>query len=287
MPPNRDDPKAEIARLRAKMATIKDRDIRAAIQERVDALAEQVAPESPLPSGGVEGEGPTGVPEVPPEPPTPEQAEQAERLVRQAMLEKQRGNKAAVTKLLEEAVAVAPGAPATLEALGDDFAARSRAKEALACYKRAMALDPKNVGLEKKHAMLVFNAGMAGSIEDQLRANLSDSIFLSGGDQVASFGTAKILTYLFPGLGHLVLGRTAAGFGFLAAWVGCLVWGGIVLVGENRNGRLHITMALAPPVFIGLVVMMVAVVSLGGDRASARTKATPKHPRPPVDLPFD
>ena len=193
MPPKEvGDPKAEIARLRAKLATIQDRDIRAAIQERVDALAAQVVEPEPTPE--VEKET-----VAPPPPPTPRQAEEAERLVRHAMLEKQRGNKAAVTKLLEEAVAVAPGAPATLEALGDDFAERRRTKEALECYKRAIALDPNNVGLDRKHAMLVFNVGTAGTIEQQLRANLSDSFLLTSGDQVANLGVARILSFFVPG----------------------------------------------------------------------------------------
>lgn len=289
MPQNRDDPKAEIARLRAKLATIQDRDIRAAIQERVDALASQVVEEpSPLPPGG---KGPEGkgleLPPTPPSPPTPAQSEQAERLVRQAMLEKQRGNKVAVTKLLEEAVAIAPGAPTTLEALGDDFAARSRAKEAMDCYKRAIALDPKNVGLERKHAMLVFNVGMAGSIDDQMRANLSDSPFLNQGDHVASFGAAKFVSYLMPGLGHLLLGRPGMGLGLLGGWIACLVWAGVALLHGGGGGHLRISGALLPPIAIWIVLTFVAVGSLGGDRAAARTKAKPSHPRPPVDLPFD
>ena len=203
------------------------------------------------------------------------------------MLEKQRGNKTAVTKLLEEAVAVAPGAPTTLEALGDDFAARSRVKEALDCYRRAMALDPKNVGLEKKHAVLVFNVGAAGSIEDQLRRNLSDSPFLTQGDHVASFGAARFLTYFIPGSGHLVLGKTGAGFGFLGAWLVCFVWAGLALLHGGGDGKLRITGALLPPVVLWVVVLLVAVGSLGGDRAAARAKGKPERPRPPVDLPFD
>ena len=280
MPPkDPGDPKAEIARLRAKLATIRDRDIRAAIQERVDALAAQVVemevdpePEIPAPT---------------PEPPTPEQSERAERLVRQAMLEKQRGNQPRVTALLQEAVSVAPGAPTTLEALGDDFAERKRPKEAMDCYKRAMALDPKNVGLEKKHAMLVFSVGSMGSLEDQMRANLGDSIFLSGSDQVASYGSAKMLTYFVPGLGHLVLGRTAAGFGFLAVWLACVFWGGLELLHGGGGGRLRVGTGLIAPAAIALVVMLVAVASLGGDRAAARAKGKPARPKPPVDLPFD
>ena len=285
MPPKEPgDPKAEIARLRAKLATIQDRDIRAAIQERVDALAAQVVePDAPLLTGGEGGQ--IDLPEETPPPPTPEQAERAERLVRQAMLEKQRGNKAAVTKLLQEAAEVAPGAPTTLEALGDDLASRSRAKEAMDCYKRAMALDPKNVGLEKKHANLVFNVGTAGSIEDQLRANLSESIFLTQGDGVASYGVAKLLSYPFPGLGHVLLGRPAFGFSLLGAWVGCFVWMGVAHAAQGPNARVGSEVYV--PAFLALVVLIVGVATLGGGRAAARSKAAPKRPKPPVDLPFD
>lgn len=272
------DPKGEIARLKAKLATIQDRDIRAAIQERVDALAAQVVESEPTPEAPKE-------PEAPPPPPTPEQADQAERLVRHAMLEKQRGNKAAASKLLEEAVTVAPGASTTLEALGDDFAERRRVKEALDCYKRAMTIDPKNVGLAKKHANLVFSAGSLGSIEDQLRAGLSDSVFLSQSDAVASLGAARFVSYFFPGLGHVLLGRPGIGFGLLAGWIACFIWGGIVQIKSGGQHGFH--SGLFPPLFIGAVILIVAVSTLGGERSAARSKAKPKHPTPPVNLPFD
>ena len=279
MPPkDAGDSRAELARLKAKMMAIDDREIRAVLKTRVDELTAQV---EALPKP--EDAGPV-VPETPPDPPTPEQIERSERLVRQAMLEKQRGNKAAVTKLLEEAVAVAPGAPATLEALGDDFAERGRAKEGLECYTRAMKLDPKNVGLETKHATLALNVGMAGSIEDQLRANLSDSVFLNRGDAVASYGTAKMLSFFFPGLGHLVLGRTAMGLGLLGSWVACIVWIGIVQIAAGGQGKL--SNGVIPPVLIGLIVLIVAVATLGSD-GSSRNKKPPTRPRPPVDLPFE
>lgn len=272
------DPKAEAARLKAKMAAIQDRDIRAALQSRIDELEAQIPPEP-------EPESIPAPAKEPPPPPTPEEAEKAERLIRHAMLEKQRGNKAAVTKLLEEAVAVAPGAPATLEALGDDFAERRRVKEAIEYYKQAIALDPKNVGLEKKHAMLVFNVGAAGSIEDQLRANLSESVLLTRGDAVASYGVAKLLSYFFPGLGHILLGRPTMGFGLLAGWVVCLVWIGIVQI--TSGGKGHLSSGVYPPAIIAALILIVAVGTLGADRAAARAKAKPQRPRPPVDLPFD
>ena len=271
------DPKAEAARLRAKIATIQDRDIRAAIQEKIDALSAQVVEPEP-PEASLE-------PQTPPPPPTPEQSEQAEKLVRHAMLEKQRGNKARVTELLQQAVAVAPGAPATLEALGDDFTERSRPKEAMDCYKRAMVLDPKNVGLEKKHAMLVFNVGAAGSIDDQLRANLSDSFLPTSSDHATSLRVARFVTYFMPGLGHVLLGRPAMGFGLLGGWVGCLAWVAVARNVSGKSGGLGLSVYL--PAFIALIILITALTTLGSQKAAAKPKSGPPRPKPPVDLPFD
>ena len=278
MPPKDVDPKAEVARLKAKIATIQDRDIRAAIEERIDALSSTIV-EPEAPEASAEPDAP------PPSPPTPEQSEQAEKLVRHAMLEKQRGNKARVTTLLQEAVSVAPGAPATLEALGDELAEQRRATEALDLYKRAMALDPKNVGLEKKHAMLVFSVGAAGSIDDQLRANLSDSFLPTSSDHATSLRVARFVSYFMPGLGHILLGRPGMGFGLLGGWIGCLAW---VAVARNLGGKSSgLGLSVYVPALIAFVILVTALTTLGSQRAAARPKGGPPRPKPPVDLPFD
>lgn len=278
------DPRAELARLKAKMMAIDDRDIRAVLKARVDELTAQV---EAMP---IEEE--TKVVEAPPAPPTPEQAEAAERLIRQAMLEKRRGNTKAAGDLMQQAVDAAPGAPAVLEALGDDLAERRRNKEAIEMYARALKLDPKNVGLETKHARLVLSVGSAGSIEDQLRSGLSDSMFLNQSDAVASLGTARILSFLAPGLGHLVLGRTLAGFALLGTWIGCIVWLFIQkddVAGLFRfafGGRGNIGLGIFPPLLIGAITLFAAVGSLGSERRGARAVRA-QRPTPPIDLPFE
>ncbi len=290
MPPNDADPKVELMRLKAKLSTVQDRDIKSALQARVDELTAQVEAQiaAALKAPPKELEIPT---ELPP-PPTPEQTEQAEKLLRQAMLEKRRGNQEAVTKLLEEAVAAAPGAPATLEALGDEFAERKRTKQALEYYKRAIELDPKNVGLERKHAELALRSAMMGSFESQLRAG--DSFFIGAGDTTASLGTARILSFFAPGLGHIVLGRTFAGFAMLGTWIACLVW--LFIQKDDVAGLMRsvfgrsapYSSGVFPPLFIAVVTLFIAVGSLGGGaKASVRRAEKKPHPKPPVDLPFD
>lgn len=283
-PDKASSPKAEIERLRAKMGQIPDRDVRAAIQARIDELTAKLEVEPPVEE--------VAVPSEPPPPPTPAQAEEAEKLIRHAMLEKRRGNAKAATELLQKAVEVAPGAPAVLEALGDDFNERRRGKEALEMYARAKALDPKNVGLERKHAELVLRVGMSGSIEDQLRAGLSDPFLLSRGDAVASLGTARLLSFVLPGVGHLILGKTVAGFAFLAAWIGSLIWiilerddlKGLTLMAAGRSA--HIGAGVFVPLFIAAVTLISAVGSLGAEKSAARAKKVDR-PVPPMNLPFE
>jgi len=289
MPPNDADPKVELMRLKSKLASVQDRDIKAALQARVDELTAQVEAqiEAALKVAPKELEVPTEL--LPP--PTPEQSEQAEKLLRQAMLEKRRGNQEAVTKLLEEAVAAAPGAPATLEALGDEFTERKRTKQALEYYKRAIELDPKNVGLERKHAELALKTAMMGSFESQLRAG--DSFFIGMGDNTASMGTARILSFFAPGLGHLVLGRTFAGFAMLGTWIACLVW--LFIQKDDIAGLMRTVMGhstpysggVFPPLIIAAITLVIAVGSLGGAKASVHRAQKKPHPKPPVDLPFD
>lgn len=285
MPPNDADPKVELMRLKAKLSTVQDRDIKAALQARIDELTAKV--EAQIEAAMALPEEPA---ELPP-PPTPEQAEKAERLVRQAVLEKRRGNQEAVTKLLEEAVAAAPGAPATLEMLGDEFAERKRTKQALEYYKRAKELDPKNVGLERKHAELALRMGMAGSFEDQMRRG--DSLFIGQGDDTASIGVARALNFFAPGLGHLVIGRTVTGFTFLGIWIACLIW--LFLQKDDMAGLLRMILGgrgnfgngIFPPLLIAIITLFVAQASLGGAQMSVRRAQKKPHPKPPVDLPFD
>ncbi len=278
--------KAELARLRVKRSETRDPDIRSALDLRIEqveqSLLEQKAdtPEEPE------------IPEIPPEPPTTAQLREAEQLVRQARVEKMRENHRASTDLLKKAAEVAPGSPAVLETLGDDLAERRQYKQAREVYGRAFRLDPKNVGLERKYAICVSQMASMGSLDDQMRAHLSDSPFLSADDSLASGGAAIFLSALLPGLGHVVLGKTATGFGIMAAWLLC---GGWLLLMYEDLGRL-IGMATGgagspnPLVLLPVALMMAIYIgtlaSFKGRGAAAKKKPL-ERPKPPVDLPFE
>jgi hypothetical protein len=274
----------EIERIREKQRSLEDPELRDALQLKITHLETRLAslpPEEP-----VEEEDLT--------PPTPQQLAEADNLIRQARVEKMRGNTGQSTVLLNKAAEAAPTAPAVLEALADDLLERKQKKEALAVYKRAVKLDPKNVGLERKYATLVLSTGPSVTFEDAMRADWNESPFLSSEDHVASASAATLLSVLLPGLGHIILGKTVTGACILAAWVVSFLWFGIGLRGVSLSakGEAHVPLShyfsgsiiipgiLMSIIFIGTINSLRIPKKLGGRGKVSR-------PVPPMNLPFD
>lgn len=271
--------KAELARLRVKRTETKDKDIRAALDVRIGQLEAEIRPvEKPAEEEEIE---------IPIEPPTPQQLAQAEQLVREARVEKMRGNTRGAGDLLKKASEVAPGAPAVLEVLGDDLLERKQYEQAKKAYRQAWKLDPKNVGLERKYAIIVAQMDVIGSIDDQMRMNLSDSPF-SEADARASLGAATLYTALLPGLGHIVLGKKV-GFVILGVWV----LGGLWLFSRYEDlarlmkGDLSAgSVAVLLPLAVMVTIYIGTLASLKSQKKQAVRKPI-ERPMPPVDLPFE
>lgn len=221
-----------------------------------------------------------------PEPPTPEQMDAAEKLIQQARVEKMRGNRVQVQTLLEQAAREAPGSPSVLEMIGDDFAERKQLGKALAYYRRAAKLDLKNVNLERKVAMSALGVDASGASANPM-TGLDDSAI-----PMASRRAALILSVFFPGLGHIVAGKTTRGWVTLAVWCACLAW--VILMGGDvaKLGAI-IAGGASKPNYLVVVPILVMVVTFfwtiadlsGGKEESIRLPS--ERPRPPVNLPFE
>jgi TM2 domain-containing membrane protein YozV len=285
--------KQELARLRTKLQHSDDRDIREALQMRIQQI------QSELPQLEEKAKAAEAVVEVDAEPDaapaTPEQMVLADRLIQQARVEKIRKNVAKATELLREAAQIAPGSPVVLEALADDLVERRQLKQAVAVYKRACRLDPKNVGLEAKFAQTVLQADTLGSLDDQMRMNLSDSPFLTSEDSLARLPYATLLSAFFPGVGHMVLGRTTQGIAILSAWIVCCVWI-LFMVGDIAKlfamaggGATKPNLLVLVPMLIGAAIYLGTLASLKGMKGSVGPKNV-ERPRPPSEgsnLPFE
>ncbi|HJP83639.1 MAG TPA: hypothetical protein VJ835_09055 [Fimbriimonadaceae bacterium] len=217
------------------------------------------------------------------EPPTPEQQESADRLIQQARVEKIRGNKAEVQRLLEEAASSAPGSAIVLEMVGDDYAERKQLAKAAAYYRRAAKIDPKNVNIERKLALAALGVSDSAG---QLSAGLDDSAI-----PMASRNAAIWLTLFLPGLGHLVLGQKSKGILILVVWCICLAWvilmgGDVAKVGSALvGGRSQANWIAVVPLLVMILTFVGALMDLRGPKEMVRQPVA--RPRPPVDLPFE
>lgn len=289
--------RAELAKLKEKLAQTKDRNIINVLQMRISQI-EPTLPPPPKPKVDpavaarkkAEEEEEAAFADIPP--PTALQIEQAEKLIRQSMLEKKRGNAPGATDLLKKAVEAAPGSSVVLEALGDDLSERKLTKQAREVYKRAMKLDPKNVGLERKYAMIVLTGAPTMSVENMMR--YGDSIFLTGSDNVAGLTAAKFLSAFLPGCGQLVLGRTAKGailFGFWVICIGLLAFWNKdfeILSKYARGAGPAPNWRVLIPIIAGASVWVTAMADLfSGQSKSVSRHEKLERPKPPVDLPFE
>lgn len=274
----------QILRLEQKRDGVSDQDIQLAIQGRIDSLQSEV-----VKIKKVHAFNDRPVEEVTadkPEESSEQEVKEAERLIRESVVEKRRGNNQQATALLQKAAKLSPRSPSVLEALGDDLAERGRSEEAIKNYANAKKIDPHNVGLERKHALLVLKVKGANLLSP------SDSLLPTSEDAVASMRSARLLSAFFPGLGHIVLGRTSSGIGFLASWV--VTVGLIVLFRSDLQELFKLvagqagkpTLIVMIPLFAAFVIYFAALGSLSGKSNKEAVAVTPR-PKPPVDLPFE
>jgi len=289
--------RAELAKLKEKRAQTKDRNIISVLDMRINQI-EPFLPPPPRPKAAPKAEAAAAEEEIAfakiPLPSAAE-SEKAEKLIKQSMLEKRRGNAIGATDLLKKAAEAAPGSPVVLEALADDLLERKLTKQARETYKRALQLDPKNVGLERKYAQTVLQTTMTMSVEDQLRYGMSDSLFITGEDNVAGLKAATFLSALLPGLGQMVVGRTTKGILLMTGWILCIglfaLWNKDFEIlakfvrgaGPSPNWRVLIPI-------IGMASIWITAIAdlMSGSKPPGRgPKSKIERPKPPVDLPFD
>ena len=274
------DPKVqeEITRLRKELFATDDTVVQAAIEGR---LAQLGALPSPVQDHSGSNE---------PLPPLPTRAELevAEKLIREARVEKMRGSPQKALAMVKQAAEAAPGAAIVQEALGDDLAERSQLGEALKAYRMALRLDPSNVGVERKHAALVAKTSGLGSVEDQLRASLSDSFLPDSSDAMAGGVASVLFTAILPGLGHILVGKIIFGATLLGSWIIGGIWLTIMKSeipkifarGQHVNGMVFV------PIAIMALTWLVAVQSMTS-QTKRRARRTVDRPLPPVDMKFD
>src|SRR5439155_1070467 len=149
--------------------------------------------------------------------------------------------------------------PTVLEFVGDELVEQGKFKEAKEVYAKGLKVSPKNVGLDRKHATMIFktaNTGFGGAYAEF--------------ESTANAKVALILTILVPGLGQVVTGEFVKGAVLFSLDLLCWIWaffqredfkGLIVLFGAKPSGGttppFHGTILI--PMIIGAIVWLIAV----------------------------
>ncbi|MBS1708072.1 MAG: hypothetical protein JSS65_05045 [Armatimonadetes bacterium] len=217
-------------------------------------------------------------------PTTPEAAEDAERILRQANLARVRGDNSMADKLLQEAMSVAPGSVAVLEAVGDDYVHRKQWRKAFEVYEMAHKAEPTNISVERKYGEMVLKVKLA-----------VDPFMMSASDvgTMASGKAAMLLSVFLPGVGQMVLGHYVKGGVMLGGWV--LGWLGFLSDPSGFKGLMTM-IGMAKGATPGPLALPSLALAVGFhlwsmfDSVSTSKGLTPRekieHPVPPVDKPF-
>lgn len=223
-----------------------------------------------------------------PDPPSDRQKEEADKLIQRYRLEKQRGNKEFAGRYLAEAVALAPGYSLVVECQADEALDSRKTIEAKRLYKRAVAIDPKNVSAETKFANLVFRADAAAA-----------SAALNINEVSANAKTASILSAIIPGAGQIVTGQYVKGGLIILLWVALIFFcpAGLRSIASLASGRPDVQagplMAVIAALFVyigNLVDMSAYSKSLAAHRMMAgvtEKKERPVLPQEAGNLPFE
>jgi hypothetical protein len=283
-----DQLRAEIKRVEAKLFATDDPDIAGALELKLSQLKGMVASITPKPeSDDQEAVAPLRTL-------TPKEREEVDRLIRTAHAEKVRGNKTQARELLHQAMQIGAGSALVLEAIADEAIDSKRWRDAKAALDQALKLEPKNIGLEKKHADVVYMIATGGTIDDQLRTALRDPAFIQPHEVLASARAATLLSFFIPGSGQFVLGRPQVGIGYFVTWILMLVWIGIErndfqgllgMLGLPSSVSRPNNLTILVPIFVAAGVHLTSIFQCATLAKRSDSKSV-KRPVPPVDMKF-
>ncbi len=145
--------------------------------------------------------------------------DEVERLLRQAHLEKMRGQSEQARATLQQALELMPDAPDVWELLGDYRREAGDWKGAHEAYQKAHELAPDNPHIERKFAEAVLRLSRQQEQYQMWERAL-------GGNETANAtllprnpGLAFLLSMQMPGVGQLYNGQWVKGGVLLALWV--------------------------------------------------------------------
>lgn len=145
--------------------------------------------------------------------------DEVERLLRQAHLEKLRGQSEQARATLQQALELMPDAPDVWELLGDYRREAGDWKGAHEAYQKAYELAPDNPHIERKFAEAVLMLSRQQEQYQMWERALEGKETADATLLPRNSGLAFLLSMLMPGVGQLYNGQWVKGGVLLALWV--------------------------------------------------------------------
>lgn len=189
--------------------------------------------------------------------------ERIEALLTQAAVARGRGDFRKAEALLDAAEAIAPGEGRVWDLRGDINVDREHYDTAVACYKKALELDPELEDTEDKLGMASLGRMRAAKLA--VRAGQEDG--LTGKRIRRRSQIAMLASLVFPGLGHLWLelyGRAAA-FG-LPVVVSLILTA--LLMEANAEDSTRVTALWVAYAFIGVAIVLWVAAFIDSSRCA-------------------
>lgn len=214
---------------------------------------------------------------------TPQQIDEADKLTQRAAMMRRKGEIELASRLVDEAVKLAPGQVSVQMALAEDLIERKQYRRAASVLKAAMDKNPNNAALEKMHADAVFRT---------IDPFGSSSEF--GIAEIANAKTAFIYSVILPGLGQMITKRTGLGLALLGGWILGWVWAfmipdgfkGLLALFGGATKRYPFQAGIMFPLCLAACCHIVSIID-----ASSRARAADKRQilkiEPPVDMKID
>lgn len=245
---------------------------------------------------------------------TPAEKDHYERLYRVAKAELTAGKKESAKARLIELRQYVSDHPEVDELEGDVLLGDGDSERAISLYRKALAVNPANYALERKLGEVVLRVKSGLSIDDQMRAQLSDSPFLSESDIQAGATPALVYTLFLPGMGHITLARTKKGLALLITWLIAVFMVFLLredlanMIGAGRtpgaaeggkpidtSGAEQVLFSIRTgtafvllPLFTAIIVHLAALIEIAQLASQKpKQKIEVERPKPPVDLPFE
>lgn len=201
-----------------------------------------------------------------------------DRLITAANVHRRRGDYAAATLAIKQALEMCPDDIDACEFAADMIYAHGDVKKAAEHYKAILKIDPKRASAEEKYARAVIEIAEAERQKELIKLMLENPGKYH--QTQPKNATIAVLFSMAPGFGHIYCGQYTVGIGIFLAWmVSCLLFMFSLTPGEDVSHKVTMTSAIFGCIAASLHIY--ALLSAAQQAEKTKTKDGGKNPLEP------